>query len=638
LFAVDSSVSRMPLQKLLGRWSNSFSLITQMYTDDLVHYCGGDATYSVILVETAGFHFRQSHFRKRIEKLKNGQPRDLVFSGLCREKNTLIVQTFRLLNQQYQKRMSSNNAPNSVVLKMYPRNNYDPNAAAAPPLASHKIKVTFKDEPGEGTGVARSFYSAVAEALTTLPNMPQDGFEPEDDKKKTTHPIANMSETSSNRRYSPPKRLARGALQAIQASIGRRVSTRRRQELNTKVEPYFPPEHGTPEPKVPETRNMLMNNKKLAAERLFSKVYSCEPVFAHKVTGMLLELPITDIVNMINCDDTMKAYLIEAVKLLQSEGYINSLEKENDAVNLREDAPFFVRIESSGHYVPVPATCSENRLNAFRNVGRMIGICLQQREIFPIQLARHVLKFILGKTLTWYDLAFFDARLFDSMRSLIYDDDTGNPRPKEFYDTLEMNYVMNFSEKEGGSTVELKAGGEDIALTRDNILEYFYLFVEKRLLGPAIPVLEAIKKGVFDVIPADCLNHLTPEDLRLILCGSPEINISLLESYTKFLDESSSSSDTLEKYKQTFWSVVNKFTHQEKQDLIFFWTGSPTLPATEEEFRPLPTIMIRPSDNNLHLPTANTCISRLYLPLYTSKRVLRAKLLLAIKARNFGFV
>lgn len=111
----------------------------------------------------------------------------------------------------------------------------------------------------------------------------------------------------------------------------------------------------------------------------------------------------------------------------------------------------------------------------------------------------------------------------------------------------------------------MKAGGEDIALTRDNILEYFYLFVEKRLLGPAIPILEAIKKGVFDVIPADCLNHLTPEDLRLILCGSPEINISLLESYTKFLDESSSSSDTLEKYKQTFWSVVNKFTHQEKQ-------------------------------------------------------------------------
>lgn len=122
--------------------------------------------------------------------------------------------------------------------------------------------------------------------------------------------------------------------------------------------------------------------------------------------------------------------------------------------------------------------------------------------------------------------------------------------------------ISNF---QGGKTIEMKPGGSDIAVTKDNILEYFYLFVENRLLGPSIPVLEAIKKGVFDVIPPDCLNHLTPEDFRLILCGSQEINISLLESYTKFLDESSSSSDVLEKYKQTFWSVINKFTDQEKQ-------------------------------------------------------------------------
>lgn len=112
-------------------------------------------------------------------------------------------------------------------------------------------------------------------------------------------------------------------------------------------------------------------------------------------------------------------------------------------------------------------------------------------------------------------------------------------------------------------------GGEKIFLNRENILEFFYWFVEKRLLGPAIPVLEAIKKGVFDVIPTDSLSHLSPEDLRLILCGSSEINMNALESYTKFLDESSSSSDTLEKYKQIFWSVVNKFTDQEKQ--VSFW-------------------------------------------------------------------
>lgn len=77
---LQTTASRLPLQRLLGRWSNVFALITQMYTDDLTTYCGGDAAFSVILVETAGFHFRQAQFRRRIEKLKNGQLRDLVLS------------------------------------------------------------------------------------------------------------------------------------------------------------------------------------------------------------------------------------------------------------------------------------------------------------------------------------------------------------------------------------------------------------------------------------------------------------------------------------------------------------------------------------------------------------------------------
>ncbi len=49
-------------------------------------------------------------------------------------------------------------------------------AAAAPlrPWRLHRVKVTFKDEPGEGSGVARSFYTAIAQAFLSndkLPNL-----------------------------------------------------------------------------------------------------------------------------------------------------------------------------------------------------------------------------------------------------------------------------------------------------------------------------------------------------------------------------------------------------------------------------------------------------------------------------------
>ncbi|CAK5111291.1 unnamed protein product [Meloidogyne enterolobii] len=293
---------------------------------------------------------------------------------------------------------------------------------------------------------------------------------------------------------------------------------------------------------------------------------------------------------------------------------------------------------SGGFYTPITGlNCSSQRLNAFRNVGRLIGICLQHMEIFPLPLSRYVLKYILGRNITWYDLAFFDSSLFDSLRSIVYNENDESYQSQEFFNQLEMTFAVDLPAEEGGGTLELKPGGADIPVNNENVLEYIYLFVENRLIGRNKASLDAMRRGVFDVLPADALINLTAEDMRLILCGSQDINLQILQSFTKFFDESSAPANVLAKYKKNFWIVVNKFSNAEKQDLCFFWTGSPNLPSTEEGFQPLPTIMIRPADD-LHLPTANTCISRLYVPLYSSKKILASKLLLAIKAHNFGFV
>jgi len=90
-------------------------------------------------------------------------------------------------------------------------------------------------------------------------------------------------------------------------------------------------------------------------------------------------------------------------------------------------------------------------------------------------------------------------------------------------------------------------------------------------------------------------------------------------------------------FEKWFWSTLEKMNQQEKQELLFFWTGSPYLPASEEGFQPLPTITLRPPSDQ-HLPTANTCINRLYIPMYSSKSILKAKILQAIKTKTFGFV
>ena len=77
-----------------------------------------------------------------------------------------------------------------------------------------------------------------------------------------------------------------------------------------------------------------------------------------------------------------------------------------------------------GFYTPRQGRASYERLNAFRNVGRIIGLCLLQNELCPIFLNRHVLKYILGRPIRFHDLAFFDSVIYESLRQLVVDAET----------------------------------------------------------------------------------------------------------------------------------------------------------------------------------------------------------------------
>ena len=260
-----------------------------------------------------------------------------------------------------------------------------------------------------------------------------------------------------------------------------------------------------------------------------------------------------------------------------------------------------------------------------------MGLCLLQNELCPIALNRHVLKVILGRPVRFHDFAFFDPVAYESFRQFVVDAETKD------LSGLELTFTIDLCADEGGTSIDLIPGGKDIEVTARNIYSYVRRYAQYRMVHTQAKAMDAIRQGIFDVLPQNALEGLTSEDLRLILNGTGEIRVPALISYTTFNDESGEPPERLLRFKRWFWSTVEKMTSQERQDLVYFWTGSPALPASEEGFQPLPNVTIRPADD-VHLPTANTCISRLYVPLYSSPTILRNKLLLAIRTRNFGFV
>uniref|UniRef100_A0A2D4I1N1 HECT domain-containing protein n=1 Tax=Micrurus lemniscatus lemniscatus TaxID=129467 RepID=A0A2D4I1N1_MICLE len=128
---------------LLGRWRLSLELFGRVFMEDV------GAEPGSILTELGGFEVKESKFRREMEKLRNQQSRDLTLE-VDRDRDLLIQQTMRQLNSHFGRR------------------------CVTTPMAVHRVKVTFKDEPGEGSGVARSFYTAIAQAFLSnekLPNL-----------------------------------------------------------------------------------------------------------------------------------------------------------------------------------------------------------------------------------------------------------------------------------------------------------------------------------------------------------------------------------------------------------------------------------------------------------------------------------
>ena len=209
---------------------------------------------------------------------------------------------------------------------------------------------------------------------------------------------------------------------------------------------------------------------------------------------------------------------------------------------------------------------------------------------------------------------------------------------EQIFAPLDLTFNVDLCKEEATTTTnnDLVENGSQIKVTCANMYEFVKLYAEYRMVTNAKLCLDQLKAGIYDVLPANSLEGLNSEDFRLLLNGVAEISIHTLASYTTISDESKEPSRRPQ-FEKWFWATLDRMSQQEKQELLFFWTGSSHLPASEEGFQPLPTITLRPPSDQ-HLPTANTCINRLYIPVYSSKSILKAKLLQAIKTKTFGFV
>ncbi len=269
-----------------------------------------------------------------------------------------------------------------------------------------------------------------------------------------------------------------------------------------------------------------------------------------------------------------------------------------------------------------PNAVSRTELKMLAFLGKLMGNAIRSRNYLNLNIPLFIWKLIAGELPTLQDLEDIDQPV---VRNFLYDfrhiDETMDEA------TFNVSFYETFTtiSADGKSVKELVHGGADKAVTFENRHEYCDL-VENFRLHEFDKQAAAVRAGLGTVVPVTALNLHSGEDLEKLVCGSPEIDLTLLKSCTEYRSCRSDS-----KHVQYFWQAMESFSTEERQAFIRFVWGRSRLPLTaggfSSQFR-IQGFDQSPADS--YFPVAHTCFFSLELPAYSTLNIMKQKLLYAI--------
>lgn len=602
--------------ELIDRWRLTIDLFGRVFCDDV-----GLEPASLIR-QLGGFQLKEAKFRREMERLRNLATRELSID-VDREREKLMQATFKSLNNmyylQYNRRMASAqvvNSSSSAISKSSVQ------LVSPPLLCLSRVKITFRDEQGEGSGVARSFYTAFAEAVLADADMPSlaDALNP----SHASSPTSTGGGLASHQQYVPftmhryrSSPTTRSAIYTSgsglqESASGRRITATASSMPNPTPNTATPPTSLSP----PNTSNIVIRSS--YSTRSSSSLTSprSDPLILHPssisraTANYSSSSGSNSLLDQYHQLLSVEPFPSTSSRVQASPSGANSSTGATSAPTSStatappasspppDTAPLFWQPDKQrgssssggggGFYSPRAGKLSQQRLNAHRNIGRIIGICLLQNELCPIQLSRHVIKYILGRSVRWHDLAFYDPQMYESLRKMVLDaekmlvklltQDEKKMTMREairecnemLFKPLELTFNIDLPNEEDGGNHDLVENGKHIPVTCVNMYEFVKRYAEYRMVKRVEPCLQQLRQGVIDVLPASALDNITAEEFRLLLNGVADVNIHTLASYTTISDESKESGRRPQ-FEKWFWSTLDKMNQQEKQELLFFW-------------------------------------------------------------------
>ena len=195
-----------------------------------------------------------------------------------------------------------------------------------------------------------------------------------------------------------------------------------------------------------------------------------------------------------------------------------------------------------------------------------MGKALFDQHLISGHMVRHLYKHILGWPVTFQDLKNIDEQYYLNMKKL-------TTYSKEELEMLCLDFTYTEQSLGVAKEMQLKKGGKDIDVNLENLPEYLEACTKYRLMGEVKPQLTELLLGFFDIIPEPLLTVFDYNELELLMCGLPEVDMNDWKANTQYLGTVAAKGINHQVVKW-FWEVVEEdFDQAMKAKLLQFVTG-----------------------------------------------------------------
>jgi hypothetical protein len=266
-----------------------------------------------------------------------------------------------------------------------------------------------------------------------------------------------------------------------------------------------------------------------------------------------------------------------------------------------------------------------------------MGKALFDGQLVNGHMVQYIYKHMLGWPINFKDIKGIDEEYYNNLKQLHQLAANGEDLEMLCLDFSTTQEIMGAREE-----VNLIEGGSDIDVTNDNFPEYLEACLRYRMMNQVKDQLTELLLGFLDVIPEPLLTVFDFQELELLMCGLPEIDMDDWRLHTEYSGDYEHIEGDCPPC-HWFWEVVAEFDQEMKARLLQFVTGTSGVPARGFG-------VLQGNDGNIRkftlhgvhvgiclYPRAHTCFNRIDLPTYETKDDLREKLKLAVTMVATGF-